>query len=219
MTPAHVLFLATLVLATPTPEAAAVTTDPVSWEACPSGYPDPLRCATITVPLDYSGQDSETLDLTMLKLPARNETSRQGSIFWQFGGPGAVTSNYLIDAAQNQEILQFGDIQATFDIISLDPRGVGMNHPVKCDPEFNQQKISYFPKSEEEYNNTLAQFGAMGQSCFERTGKVMDYMDTHTQAKDLEIARITIGEGPLNYCEYQLGSLSGVDGGADCKIR
>lgn len=183
--------------------ALPVTQGPTTWTACPPEYPAVLQCAAITVPLDYTDCGGETLSLTLLKLPARNSTARQGSIVWQDGGPGIPTSSALISAA-NYDGLLLGEVQTYFDLIVADPRGVGINHPVKCDPELTRNATSYFPRTEDEYEETVARLGAMGQSCYERTGKVMDYMDTHAQAKDIEAVRIAIGEGPLNYCKFFL---------------
>jgi hypothetical protein len=53
---------------------------------------------------------------------------------------------------------------------------------------------------EEEYRETLARFEAFEQS----SGEITNYMDTLTQAKDLEAVRLAIGEGGLNYCKLLL---------------
>lgn len=189
--------------------AFPLTQGRTTWTACPPEYPAGLQCAAVTVPLDYANYGGETLSLSLLKLPARNSTARQGSIVWQDGGPGIPTSSALITAA-NSDGLILGEVQTYFDLIVADPRGVGMNYPVKCDPALTRNATSYFPRTEDEYEETVARLGAMGQSCYERTGKVMDYMDSHTQAKDLEAVRVAIGEGPLNYCKFSLWNTTAI---------
>ena len=193
-------FLSSIVFTPVFAMAFPLTQGQSTWTACPPKYPTALQCADIIVPLDYADHGSETLSLTLLKLPARNSTARQSSIVFQDGGPGIPTSSALITAASDDNLL-LGEVQTYFDLIVADPRGVGMNYPVKCDPELTRNATSYFPRTEDEYEQTVSRLGAMGQSCYERTGKVMDYMDTLTQAKDLEAARVAIGEGPLNYCK------------------
>lgn len=181
-------------------QAAPITQGPTEWTVCPSNLPSALRCTIITVPLDHEDPEcEETLDLTLVKLPARNSGARKGSLIWQYGGPGEDTTKKALVPAAESEQLTLGDVQLYFDIITADPRGVGMNHPVTCDP-LGDETFSYFPKTEEEYTNTLSQFEVFGKSCINQTGNVIHFMDTLTQARDLEIARLAIGEGPLNYC-------------------
>lgn len=151
--------------------------------------------------MNYEDPGSETLHLIVVKLPALIPTARQGAIVWQFGGPGEITSDYLVTAAESEGPI-LGELQEHFDIVVADPRGIGMNYPVKCDLAYGKQKVSYYPKTEKEYDDALSYFEGFGQSCLERTGDVLNYMDTLTQAKDLEAVRILIGEGKLNYCKY-----------------
>jgi len=105
----------------------------------------------------------------------------------------------VVDPQAISERLTFGDAQLYYDIITADPCGIGLNYPVTCDPLGNET-FSYFPRTSEEYEQTLSKFEALGRSCLDQTGDVMQYMDTLTQARDLEAVRLAIDEGPLNYC-------------------
>ena len=180
--------------------AVPIADTAAQWTDCPSTLPSNLRCTTASVPMDYSGNFTEQLTLNLIKLPAGNLNERRGSLVWQFGGPGEPTSDTLIAAAESDG-LTFSDVQTYFDIVVADPRGVGLNYPVKCDPALARERLSYFPTSEAEYDDMLSIFGDLGESCLQRTGNVMNYMDTQTQARDLEAVRIAIGEGKLNYCK------------------
>lgn len=64
----------------------------IQWSPCGDlGFNEtvPLSCGSLTVPLDYTEPDSgETLDLQILKVPALKQPSK-GSVFVNFGGPGA----------------------------------------------------------------------------------------------------------------------------------
>lgn len=62
--------------------------------------PQPIQCARLTVPLDYSKVNSETLDLQLLRVEATLQPSR-GSIIYNPGGPGAAGTEFLaFDASQ-----------------------------------------------------------------------------------------------------------------------
>lgn len=59
------------------------------WEKTPyNQFKQPLECATLTVPLDYSDDtDERTIDLDLVKIAATKEP-RLGSMLYNPGGPG-----------------------------------------------------------------------------------------------------------------------------------
>jgi hypothetical protein len=173
------------------------------WTNCPSSFEisPRLQCANITVPLDHDQPYGEKIDLTLVKLPASNTENRKGTIVIQFGGPGDPTYTELNTTAYTETV--FSEIAEDFDILVAEPRGIAYNHPVKCDVKLLQYlpPTKFFPTTEQEYYDSVEYFGALGRDCLERTGKIMEYMDTLTTAKDLEYVRLAIGEGGLNYCK------------------
>lgn len=192
--------------------AAPVDAGSATWSDCPTAISNiapaldwsqilpALRCSNITVPLDHGTPDAERIPLMLVKLPAKETETYQGSLVLQFGGPGAVTTEALVSAANGVDI--FGELRNHFDIVTAEPRGIAWNHAVKCDPRYGQQKVKAFPRTEQDYQKALDFYEAMGRDCLERTGDVMHFMDTLTQARDLETVRVALGGGPLNYCQY-----------------
>ena len=185
--------------------ATPIPTNVAAWTDCPTNISTLVKCLDITVPLDYDDPQGEQLNLKLINLPANNTDARRGSLVWQLGGPGEVTSDTVIAEAEGN-ISTFGELRPYFDIIVADPRGVGLNHPVKCDPKFGQTQSNFYPETEEEFQEVLKFFDEMGKDCLNRTGNVMNFMDTKTQARDLEAVRIALGEGKLNYCTCQASS-------------
>jgi hypothetical protein len=66
-----------------------------------------------------------------------------------------------------------------------------------------------YPKNEEEYNATIEQYRRAGQSCLEKTGPVLGYMDALTDAKDMEAMRVALDE-PLSICECRVSDASSI---------
>jgi len=61
----------------------------------------PLQCATLPVPLDYTNPDSSdrnTLVLDLIRYPATNGTSK-GTIMLNFGGPGEDGFKSMVENA------------------------------------------------------------------------------------------------------------------------
>jgi pimeloyl-ACP methyl ester carboxylesterase len=189
----------------------ATTSAPSKWTSCPTSLSTSpkLKCLTFKVPLDYDNPKGETIDLLAVKQLTANDSSRIGSLVFQQGGPGIPTAALLathVNATGNT----WGAAGQYFDIIAVDPRGVGINHPVLCDPaamKFDSNS-ALFPKDESEFNASLAAWTRLGENCAKRTGKLINHLDTVTQAKDLEAARIAMGEGKLNYCQLLSSRIS-----------
>ena len=78
------------------------------------------QCATATVPKDYDNPRLGTLDVQVAKSPATGD--RIGSLFFNFGGPGAFTAPYV--EAFGADL--FPVLNQRFDIVGVDPRGTGI---------------------------------------------------------------------------------------------
>ena len=135
----------------------------------------------------------------MVKIPAKDPSRRIGSWIFQEGGPGLPTAEHLIGLDKG---VGWQKLQEKFDVLALDPRGVGTNYPIKCSPKlWNQyvKELSY-PKTEAQWKQTLDSFGDFGDDCRRRTGeKIWPTLDTGTAARDLETLRVALDEGGINY--------------------
>ncbi len=102
----------------------AVRTPGLAWYPC---Y-DWAQCATAEVPLDYDRPHGKQVSLALLRVPAKDRAHRIGSLFVNPGGPGGSATSmalsapyFLSDALLNR-----------FDIVGMDPRGVGNSDQLNC---------------------------------------------------------------------------------------
>ena len=72
--------------AVPIPEPA--------WAACF----DIAECATVKLPLDHDEPRGATTDVAVLRVKARNQAARIGSLFVNPGGPGVSATEYALAA-------------------------------------------------------------------------------------------------------------------------
>jgi pimeloyl-ACP methyl ester carboxylesterase len=108
------------------------------------------------VPIDRESPHGEHFNLGLVKLPAAatNSTSpKVGALFVDPGGPGGLASG-LVDT------ITLGAIQSefflsSFDIIGLDPPGVGLSHKVRCDMSVYAESVSSYSQSHEELARLL----------------------------------------------------------------
>ncbi|KAE8342090.1 hypothetical protein BDV24DRAFT_173957 [Aspergillus arachidicola] len=87
-----------------------------------------LDCGSLAVPLDYTEPDSgETLNLEILRAPAPNQPSK-GSVFVNFGGPGA---SGVAEMSLLGSVLSIF-VGGSYDVVNVVPRGTGNTLPFSC---------------------------------------------------------------------------------------
>ena len=74
--------------ATSTPTPSPVTNGTIQWIQCPVDAEPNLQCATLSVPLDWTNPSGQNLSLPIVRVPAKSETPRNQTIFYNPGGPG-----------------------------------------------------------------------------------------------------------------------------------
>ncbi|KAI1750633.1 TAP-like protein-domain-containing protein [Xylaria castorea] len=165
----------------------------IKWGPCSDQFPDTLTCATFRVPLDWNdihSQKNETVELGMVRREAEDKASRIGYLFVNPGGPGGQATSTVASRGDSFD----PEIRARFDIIGLDPRGVGISTPVQCDPEVFNRRVKFMPKTEDEYEALVQYNKDLGANCLKKTGRLLEFVDTISAVKDHEAVRIALGE-------------------------
>jgi pimeloyl-ACP methyl ester carboxylesterase len=187
-----------------TPSAPSIV-----WGKCKGSNSTQVECGTIQVPLDHNTPNGEQITLGMAKLKATG--NRIGSLMYNPGGPGGPASKVVFVQARDapNASLWSPELTSRYDIIGLDPRGVGLGTPVQCDPGIFNQRVPRFVKTEQEFSKLVQWSKAFSESCKNKTGLLFDHMNTVNVAKDIEIVRQALGEAKLNYLGVSWGSQLG----------
>ena len=174
-----------------------------------------FQCAKVTVPLDYSQPDGQTIEIAMKKHLATGST-RQGTLFMNPGGPGESGVNDIGEAVTST----FAGVQKAYDIIGFDPRGVGSSTAVNCTSDTELEAVSEgTPVNAGEGGTTFeqraavisAQFKQLEASCAANTkpAGLLDHVDTVSVARDLDVLRALSGDQKLNYAGFSYGTYLG----------
>jgi pimeloyl-ACP methyl ester carboxylesterase len=174
------------------------------WEGCEGGD----RCTKLTVPLDYAHPDGEAISLAVLKVPATRRAGRIGALVVNPGGPGASGTEFASQASG-----VFSDtVREAFDIVGLDPRGVGKSAAVDC---LSTAQLDRFVAADPD-PDTAAEVVAnrllgrqFAHGCAARTGRLLAHVSTAEAAKDIDILRAALGQGRLTYYGASYGTLLG----------
>jgi pimeloyl-ACP methyl ester carboxylesterase len=186
----------------------AVKTPKLNWYTC-YGY---AKCATVKVPLDYDKPKGKKVELAVLKVPAKNQKKKIGSLFVNPGGPGgsgteiAYASPYFLSRA----------VTDRFDVVGFDPRGVAFSKNVKCfssprnaAPVLNTINSAAFPYGAKQEKAFKKAYDKHAKGC-STTGKPLSgAMSTAEVARDMDLLRRAVGDKKLTYLGFSYGSYLG----------
>ncbi|MCL3863297.1 alpha/beta hydrolase [Actinotalea sp. K2] len=211
---------ALLALGAPVPVGAAaaasapVAVPPVGWGACDAPdlppVPATYQCAIYEVPLDHADPSGPTIELALIRRPADDPGARQGSLFVNFGGPGldAVTT-----LAQAGDVLFAPAVTAEFDLVGMDPRGVGRSTPLQCvgpTDDYSEYFTPFsWPESARDLRTVRDRNAALDAKCAADGGPIRHHMSTTAVADDLDLLRRAVGDEKLTYVGYSYGSYLG----------
>ena len=171
------------------------------WHDC--GGPE---CARIEVPLDYAHPDGPTVSLAMTRVPAAG-SDRLGSLFVDPGGPGGSATDY---ARAARGILD-RDVREAYDVVGVDPRGIGGSEPIRCLTDAQNDTIASTasdPRTDAERQALLTALELPAQGCAGQ--RLVGHMSTQDAARDLDIARAAVGDALFNYFGKSYGTMLGV---------
>jgi pimeloyl-ACP methyl ester carboxylesterase len=200
---AALLMLGLLVAAAP--GATAAPRRDIRWHGCGPQAPATLQCGELAVPLDYRRPRGATIRLGFNRLRAQDRRRPIGSLIVNPGGPGGAGSDVVaVEAAGGG--LWHPALHRRFDLIGMDPRGVGRSTRVRCDPDAYNRPVSLFPRTAAQFRRLARYARRLGRSCRERTGPLLGHVDTLSVARDMEALRRALGDGKLNFLGLSYGA-------------
>ena len=209
--------LAVLALApaasTAAPGSLTATSDPVAGTAAPRVQVPRIRwrdcgradCGRMAVPLDHDRPGGATIDLNLVRVPARRPARRIGAVFVNPGGPGGGAADFAPYAASQ---MLGAKVRQRFDVVGIDPRGVAGSSGLSCR---GRSRTGYpstaFPDTRKQVRQWRA-FDALEQRlCAER--RIVDHMSTADTARDMDLVRQALGDEQASFYGASYGSVLG----------
>ncbi|WP_105033551.1 alpha/beta hydrolase [Cryobacterium aureum] len=196
---------------TPTGEQVTSDLDPfysqvLQWSDCG----DALQCTDASVPLDYTDPAAGNISLALVRHVATGN-DRIGSLLVNPGGPGGSGYDFIKDSL---DYATDATLQASFDIVGFDPRGVGRSSAVACYDSSEMDEYVYGLTTAERGTDAWiaelkASSDAFAAACAQRTGPLLGTVDTQSAARDLDLLRAVLGDTHLNYLGYSYGTFLG----------
>ncbi|GAB7037964.1 MULTISPECIES: alpha/beta hydrolase [Catenuloplanes] len=197
------------------PAVAAASPSQVSWGACPEDVvadaaPTVLECGTVPVPLDYRDPDGRQIDVMVSRLASTDPAKRRGILLTNPGGPGGTG---LELPGQLANLGAPASLLDAYDIIGMDPRGVGHSTPLLCGLTTDLgywANIPPYAVDEAAVDRHAATSEAVAERCAATdTGGLIPHLTTANTARDLDLIRIALGEEKASFLGYSYGSVLG----------
>lgn len=177
-------------------------TQQVAWSDCQG-----RECATITAPMNWDDPTAGDIQLAVVRVPASGQ--KIGSLFTNPGGPGASGYDYVYNSgAQTFD----PEIAQSFDIVGWDPRGVGRSSAVECYDDAGMDEYWYgvpdpMPTTDQQIIDHATQTAKdFADACAANTGPLLQYVDTMSTVRDLDLLRAIVGDEQLNYFGFSYGT-------------
>ncbi|MGX1543765.1 alpha/beta hydrolase [Streptomyces adustus] len=178
----------------------------LSWRAC--GVPG-FECASMKAPLDYADPAAGDVKLAVARKKATGPGTRLGSLLVNPGGPGGSAIDYL------QQYAGIGyptDVRARYDMVAVDPRGVGRSEPIVCfdGPQMDAYtQTDVTPDDQREVGTLVTAFKKFAEGCGRNSPRLLRHVSTVEAARDMDILRALLGDEKLHYLGASYGTLLG----------
>lgn len=149
---------------------------------------DAVVCAYVLAPLDWNDPElSETIELSIVHIPATGSGAPIGTLIGNPGGPGATGVDFMLGMPLSPG---FEGVLESYDLLGFDPRGIGGSTPLDCD-EISSDIVA-------------VQIAECGEH-----SPLVHTMGTVQVARDMELLRHLIGADRLDYLGYSYGTMLG----------
>jgi pimeloyl-ACP methyl ester carboxylesterase len=184
-----------------------VPTPKLSWHNCRHR----AQCATAMLPMDYDHPKGAKTKVSLLRLKARDQAHRIGSLFLNPGGPGGSG----IQIAQDAPNFLSRSLRDRFDVVGFDPRGTNSSDKVKCFAGINKQTRALkgfndpVPVTTKEEQAAIASAKSLGAGCSSIGRPLSASMSTAEVARDMDVLRRAVSDRKLTFLGFSYGTYLG----------
>ncbi|MCW2762664.1 MAG: alpha/beta hydrolase [Marmoricola sp.] len=172
----------------------------IAWTECAEA--PQVQCGSLTVPVDWSHRSAGDISVAVARRPADDPEHRIGTLFFNPGGPGDGGVRYV----ESAEAVFSETLLSRFDLVAMDPRGIGGSTPITCTSPVLTAELTLFPSTRGEFQQLKQHNRTVAQSCVQETGALIEHADTISVARDHEALRQALGETQVSWLGLSYGT-------------
>ncbi|SDP21912.1 alpha/beta hydrolase [Lentzea jiangxiensis] len=207
---AAVVTAAAGLVAVPGVSSAGTPKPEVQWVTCPADVALPgLECGKLQLPLDYREPRGRKTEVMFSRLASKNPGKRKGILLTNPGGPSeGLTFPAVLKAVGLPQ-----SVQDAYDVIGVDPRGIGYSSPSTCDMTDEQMadgSVPPYANNSAEVRQRAGEVRKIAEQCLNSSSAdELPYNTTANIARDLDSIRAALGEKKASFLGYSYGSYLG----------
>ncbi|RZS44756.1 alpha/beta hydrolase family protein [Herbihabitans rhizosphaerae] len=188
-------------------QEAAPTSTRISWQPCQEPYFQGLDCGTTQVPVNWERPRSGQISLSLVRRKADDPARRVGSLMLN-NGAGRSSIEQLRYALGPNGGIQDSVLAKRFDLVAVDPRGIGHSTPTTCGglPQ-RAPGVTHFPVTDAGYQALVDNNRALAAACEDKA--LLANLDLANTARDMEAVRIGLGERQLDWYGIEWSAVLG----------
>ncbi|MFI6296056.1 alpha/beta hydrolase [Nonomuraea sp. NPDC050790] len=178
----------------------------VTWTACADATLDQAgaQCAQVEVPLDYSAPRGRTLKIAISRLKATDTARRRGIMLSNPGGPGGAGLHFMLYVRGGLT----PEVASRYDLIGMDPRGVGRSAPIDCGWPIGHMLWSA-GLTKADFRDAVRTQRDLARRCEQEEGDRIAHITTRNTARDMDVVRAALGEAKTSYLGFSYGTYLG----------
>ncbi|WP_433663238.1 alpha/beta hydrolase [Nocardia sp. CA-128927] len=178
----------------------------LTWQPCHDDALDQAgaQCAEVRVPLNYAAPEGRTIAIAISRIRAAVPAARRGAMMTNPGGPGGAGLSFIVEASSFMPP-EFHD---NYDLIGMDPRGVGRSAPVHCHWPIG---LSLFSAGADRasFARSVQTHADLAARCQTAEPDVLPFITTRNTARDVDVIRGVLGEQRISYFGLSYGPYLG----------
>lgn len=178
----------------------------LDWKACDDPKLDPAgaQCTDVTVPLNYADPQGPTTTVAISRLTSPEPARRRGVMLSNPGGPGGSGLDFMLGVGAAMT----PDVRAQYDLIGMDPRGIGRSAAIDCHwPRgFGLESAGVDAAG---YAESVATHADLAARCAATEGARLPHISTRNTARDMDVIRGALGVEKVSYFGTSYGTYLG----------
>ncbi|MFD8074924.1 alpha/beta hydrolase [Streptomyces sp. NPDC059718] len=178
----------------------------LAWRPC-EDKPS-FQCTTFKAPLDYEHPEAGDITLAATRLTSTGSGAhRIGSLLYNPGGPGDSAIGGLQAFAEEFP----PSVRAAYDLVAVDPRGVGASTPLDCGSEAQATLTGARPLTagKPDFEALDEAREETADACRRHAGWLLPHIGTPDVARDMDLMRALVGDDRLHYLGFSYGTYLG----------